>query len=96
MAEYRLIPGDPLLWAGVPFDSSLFTYLLGNQAAVRTVYNVGEVAMKNRICDLEERRKERRDEAQPIGDILEELLEQYEQLYPGITLDVIETEATAM
>ena len=52
--------------------------------------------MKNRIYDLEENWKERRDEAQPIGAILEELLAQYEQQFPGIRVDAVETEATAM
>ena len=95
-AKYRLIPGGALLWAGVPFDLPPFTYLLGNRAGVKSVYNVGEIAMKNRIYDLEESWKERRDEAQPIGAILEELLAQYEQQFPGIRVDAVETEATAM
>ena len=79
----------------MPFDFPPFAYLLGNRAGVKSVYNVGEGAMKNRIYDLEEGRIERRDEAPPIGAILEELFARFEEEFPGSKIIVLETEATA-
>jgi hypothetical protein len=39
---------------------------------------------------------ERDDEPQPVGEILEELLSQYEARFPGIHIAVMETAATAV
>jgi hypothetical protein len=36
------------------------------------------------------------DEPQPVGEILEELLAQYEARFPGIHVSVVETAATAV
>ena len=36
------------------------------------------------------------DEPQPVGEILEELLAQYEARFPGIHISVVETAATAV
>ena len=38
---------------------------------------------------------EREDEPKPVGEILEELLAQYEAKFPGIRITVVETAATA-
>ena len=47
--------------------------------------------MNTTICD-----DERDDEPQPVGEILEELLAQYEARFPGIHITVVETAATAV
>jgi hypothetical protein len=39
---------------------------------------------------------ERDGEPQPVGEILEELLAQYESRFPGIRLAIVETTATAV
>ena len=39
---------------------------------------------------------ERDGEPQPVGEILEELLAQYEAKFPGIHVTVMETAATAV
>ncbi len=41
-------------------------------------------------------RRERQAEPQRIGDILEELLAQYERRFPGVRITVVETPATAI
>jgi hypothetical protein len=51
--------------------------------------------MQNRISDSTER-QERQDEPQPIGDILEELLAQYEARFGNVHISVVETTATAV
>lgn len=52
--------------------------------------------MQNRISDLFDEQDRPSNEPQPIGDILEELLVQYEQRFPGIQVGVIETAAMAV
>jgi hypothetical protein len=54
--------------------------------------------MKNRISTLpdEGREWEDRQGPQPIGEILAELLAQYQTRYPEIRIAVIETPATAV
>jgi hypothetical protein len=52
--------------------------------------------MQNRITDIIERRDTRSDEPQPVGEILEELLAQYEQRFPDIHITIVETTATAV
>ena len=48
--------------------------------------------MNTTICD-----DERGDgEPRPVGEILEELLAQYEAKFPGIHIAVVETAATAV
>ena len=47
--------------------------------------------MNTTICD-----DERDGEPQPVGEILEELLAQYEARFPGIYVTVVETAATAV
>ena len=47
--------------------------------------------MNTTICD-----DERDGEPQPVGEILEELLAQYEAKFPGIHITVVETAATAV
>jgi hypothetical protein len=50
--------------------------------------------MTNRITlDGDERQRE--GEPQPLGEILQELLAQYEARFPGINIVVVETAATA-
>ena len=51
--------------------------------------------MQNRISDTTER-QDRREEPQPVGVILEELLGQYERRFPDIHITVVETTATAV
>jgi hypothetical protein len=46
--------------------------------------------------DSPEIRSERKAEPQRIGDILEELLAQYERRFPGVRIAVVETPATAI
>ena len=58
---------------------------------IRTVISRMEIAMNTTISD------DKRDgEPQPVGEILEELLAQYEAKYPGIHISVVETAATAV
>jgi hypothetical protein len=45
---------------------------------------------------LDRMEDERDDEPQPVGEILEELLSQYEARFPGIHIAVLETAATAV
>ncbi len=52
--------------------------------------------MQNRISDTTERLDQKDDEPQPIGDILGELLAQYEAKFSGIHVSVVETAATAV
>jgi hypothetical protein len=53
--------------------------------------------MNNRITDLMEDSPEtRKEEPQPIGAILEELLAQYERRFPGVRIAVVETPANAI
>lgn len=56
--------------------------------------------MKNRITrpleDLPDADERRPQEPQRIGEILEELLSQYERRYPGVRIAVVETSATAI
>ncbi len=52
--------------------------------------------MQNRITDIAERRDSRSDEPQPVGEILEELLAQYERQFPDVHIAVVETTATAV
>ena len=47
--------------------------------------------MNATMCD-----DERDGEPQPVGEILEELLAQYEAKFPGINITVVETAATAV
>jgi hypothetical protein len=46
----------------------------------------------NRICQYEEKRK---DEPRPVGEVLEELLAQYEARFPGLHTTVVETAVAA-
>jgi hypothetical protein len=50
-----------------------------------------EIAMNAAFCD-----DERDNEPQPVGEILEELLTQYEAKYPGVRISIVETAATAV
>jgi hypothetical protein len=52
--------------------------------------------MQNRISNTTERRDCQDDEPQPIGVILEELFAQYERRFPGVTIRIVETAATAV
>ena len=55
--------------------------------------------MQNRFSDngdTTERRDGRDDEPQPVGEVLEELLAQYERRFPGVRITVVETAATAV
>jgi hypothetical protein len=52
--------------------------------------------MQNRITDFAERRGSRNDEPQPVGEILEELLAQYERRFPDIHITIVQTTATAV
>jgi hypothetical protein len=47
--------------------------------------------MNTTSCD-----DQRDGEPQPVGEILEELLAQYEAKFPGIHVTVVETAATAV
>jgi hypothetical protein len=50
-----------------------------------------EVGMNTTICD-----DEQSGGPQPVGEILEELLAQYEAKFPDIHITVVETAATAV
>jgi hypothetical protein len=50
-----------------------------------------EIAMSTTFCD-----DLRYDEPQPVGEILEELLTQYEAKFPNVRITVVETAATAV
>ena len=52
--------------------------------------------MQNRISHIAESPENRDAEPQPIGEILEELLAQYERRFPNIHIVVVETAATAV
>lgn len=56
--------------------------------------------MNNRIADLiddpPQAGEQRPQEPQPIGEILKDLLAQYERRFPGIGVAVVETPATAI
>ena len=53
--------------------------------------------MNNRITDLiEDSPETRENEPQPIGEILQELLAQYERRFPGVRIAVVETPANAI
>jgi hypothetical protein len=54
-----------------------------------------EIAM-NRCTTVAEDDRERDDGARPVGEVLEELLAQYEARFPGIRIAVVETSATAL
>jgi hypothetical protein len=50
----------------------------------------------NKITALCGDEPERGDKPQPLGEILHELLTQYEARFPGINIVVVETAATAV
>ena len=50
--------------------------------------------MRNQTSDSSERHEWQDDDAQPIGDILEELLAQYECRFPSVQIGVIEAAVT--
>jgi hypothetical protein len=52
--------------------------------------------MQNRIADIAERPDGRNGEPQPVGQILEELLAQYERRFPDIRITIVETTAAAV
>jgi hypothetical protein len=56
--------------------------------------------MNNRIADLldapPQGEEQRPQEPQPIGEILKELLAQYERRFPGVRIAVVETPVTAI
>ena len=56
--------------------------------------------MNNRISrlveDSPESREKRNDDARRIGEILEELLAQYQRRFPGVRIAVVETQANAL
>jgi hypothetical protein len=56
--------------------------------------------MNNRIStqfeDLPETGEQPNSEPQPIGEILQELLAQYERRFPGVAVAIVETPATAI
>jgi len=52
--------------------------------------------MQNRISDTTERQDRLDDAAHPIGEILEELLAQYERRYPDIHIAIVQTASTAV
>ncbi len=49
--------------------------------------------MNTTFCDEQ---RERDGEPQPVGEILEELLAQYEARFPNIRITVVETAAAAV
>ncbi len=49
----------------------------------------------NRITTLGRDEREQEGEPQPVGEILQELLAQYEARFPGINIVVVETAVTA-
>jgi hypothetical protein len=55
-----------------------------------------EDAMRNRISDIGEKRDTRIDKPRPVGEILLELLAQFERRFPGIQITVVKTNATAV
>jgi hypothetical protein len=67
-----------------------------NQIGLKFVKNIRGGIMQNRINDITERQERRDNEPQPIGEILKELLIQYEQRFPNIHVTVVETTATAV
>jgi hypothetical protein len=74
--------------------STLLVYLLCHELNVvdmRIVISRMEIAMNTTLCD-----DERDREPQPVGEILEELLSQYEARFPDIHINVVETAATAV
>jgi hypothetical protein len=50
--------------------------------------------MTNRITPCDDERQQD-GEPQPVGEILKELLAQYEAKFPGINIVIVETAATA-
>jgi hypothetical protein len=50
-----------------------------------------EDAMQNRISEITERQDGWDNDPQPIGEVLEELLAQYEAKYPNIHISIVET-----
>jgi hypothetical protein len=55
--------------------------------------------MENRITtllELPEKQDRRPNDARPIGEILEELLNQYQARFPGIRIAVVETPVNAL
>jgi hypothetical protein len=71
---------------------------------IRTVFrynanNHGGKIMENRITtlsELPEKQDRRPNDARPIGEILEELLNQYQARFPGIRIAVVETPVNAL
>jgi hypothetical protein len=60
---------------------------------------MGGDVMTNRISTLQDDfggREERGNGPQPIGEVLEQLLTQYEVRFPSINIVVVETAATAV
>ncbi len=47
--------------------------------------------MEATFCD-----DDRDNEPQPLGEILEKLLDQYEARFPGVKISIVETAATAV
>jgi hypothetical protein len=64
------------------------------------VLNHGGKIMENRLTDLlndlSEKQNRRLEDARPIGEILKELLAQYQARYPGIRLAIVETPRNAL
>jgi len=56
--------------------------------------------MNNRIStfleDSPETRNERNDEPHPIGEVVEELLAEYERRFPSVRITVVETAVTVL
>jgi hypothetical protein len=52
--------------------------------------------MQNRIGDTTEEWGRQTDNPQPIGDILEKLMAQYERQFPGVRMGVSGTATTAV
>ena len=56
--------------------------------------------MENRMTtlpdDLPEKRSRRATDAQPIGELLKELLAQYQARFPGISIAIVETQENAL
>jgi hypothetical protein len=67
---------------------------------MRTVFDrIGQdhgARAMNRITTLCDEEQEHDGEPQPVGEILQELLAQYEARFPGIDIVIVETAATAV
>lgn len=52
--------------------------------------------MQNRITHIYEEREQKNNGPRPIGEILKELLRQYEARFPNLRITIVETPANAI